>query len=669
MDENQEQFISWIAAKLQATDETDLQKKLKSLGDAGIKQAYDQFLQEGVQSKADGGKLDYIRKLQAGGRTGMQALPTQDSVYTSPIKGDRVTDADVKKMAAAGMDFGTKQNYGAWLDTWGSQPSLQQNVASQAVMPPAKMIRRYNQQLRSWETIPAQQVMMEPNSVQVGQPGAWGKWDTSQYKQQITPQDTIGMPQQVRQNVQSAWNMQKHEEGGTIQTLEQRLEYVKCLQQFKKGGKMADCGCGGKLNLQKAQDGAKLQPSFKGKAVGGLNPKKVIMGQGVDGVMGGKPTLKRQLGGTIDRQTNDQTNTQQGLPSKQNGGVPQQPTPEQILDQKVDMKANSILNKKKGVGDALTPMNILMAQLQPKQIKAKPEKRITLMTKDDVVFGVEKKQKGGLVQGGTSSVKKFQAMLNKHGFSLAEDGAWGKATQQAYEQYLAMQSNENMGDHSKLPSLSEPTKQSNNKTTPPIPMQYTTQKAAFPGIASSVSPEHTPQIPQSGVVIDKRTGKGYIIKDGTTRSFPVLTGANVEGNKNDRPENVLTSMPFEERSTPVGYYNMTNDLSTFNKLRYNGKGMNMTPISAYGQTAPEAVDLQIHKTSNANQRDALYNTGSINSYASNGCINCRKEDIENVMNTFPNGDTILVADSKSNKYRTMMKELDRRVMSKALAKK
>lgn len=397
MDENQEQFISWIAAKLQATDETDLQKKLKSLGDQGIKQAYDQFLQEGVQSKQDGGRLDYIKKLQMGGKTKMQ-MPvqqaTQDSIYFSPIKNERVSDNDVKKMASAGMDFGTKQNYGAWLDTWGTQPSMDQGVVNQSTLPPAKMIRRYNQALKSWETIPAQQVMQEPNTVQVGQPGAWGNWDTSQYKQQITPQDTIGMAPAVRQNVQSAWNMQKvkHEEGGTIKSIDQRLEYVKCLQEFKKGGKIADCGCGGKLNLQKAQDGTKLQPSFKGKAVGGLNPKKVIMGQGVDGVMGGKPTLKRQLGGTIDKQTNDQTNTQQGLPSKQNGGVQQQPTPEQILDQKVDMKANSILNKKKGVGDALRPMDILMAQLQPKQIKAKPEKTITLMSKSDVIYGIERKK-------------------------------------------------------------------------------------------------------------------------------------------------------------------------------------------------------------------------------------------------------------------------------------
>lgn len=50
---------------------------------------------------------------------------------------------------------------------------------------------------------------------------------------------------------------------------------------------------------------------------------------------------------------------------------------------------------------------------------------------------VEYKQKGGLLKGGTKAVKDYQAMLNSYGANLKEDGAWGMATQKAYEDYLS----------------------------------------------------------------------------------------------------------------------------------------------------------------------------------------------------------------------------------------
>lgn len=68
--ENQEQFIAWLSEKLQAADETDLQNKLKSLGEEGIKQAYEVFMKESdgaanqVQAAKLGAKLKHLACLQ-----------------------------------------------------------------------------------------------------------------------------------------------------------------------------------------------------------------------------------------------------------------------------------------------------------------------------------------------------------------------------------------------------------------------------------------------------------------------------------------------------------------------------------------------------------------------------------------------------------------------------
>lgn len=88
MDDNkQQEFVSWLSDKLQAKDQNDLQKKLQTLGDDGIKKAYDQFMDEsqdsednggqdqdpdsGVQSNKAGGQLQYIKCLQAFAKGGM----------------------------------------------------------------------------------------------------------------------------------------------------------------------------------------------------------------------------------------------------------------------------------------------------------------------------------------------------------------------------------------------------------------------------------------------------------------------------------------------------------------------------------------------------------------------------------------------------------------------
>ena len=86
MDEKQQQeFIGWLGDKLQAKDQGDLQKKLQTLGDDGIRKAYDQFVSEksdaednqeeaednGIQTSKDGGKLQYIKCLKAFAKGGI----------------------------------------------------------------------------------------------------------------------------------------------------------------------------------------------------------------------------------------------------------------------------------------------------------------------------------------------------------------------------------------------------------------------------------------------------------------------------------------------------------------------------------------------------------------------------------------------------------------------
>lgn len=76
----QQQFVSWLAQKLQAKDEQDLKGKVQQLGQDGIKQAYQAFMQEQQQgaqqvpSQADGGKLEYLRCLKAYKKGGAMAM-------------------------------------------------------------------------------------------------------------------------------------------------------------------------------------------------------------------------------------------------------------------------------------------------------------------------------------------------------------------------------------------------------------------------------------------------------------------------------------------------------------------------------------------------------------------------------------------------------------------
>lgn len=157
---------------------------------------------------------------------------------------------------------------------------------------------------------------------------------------------------------------------------------------------------------------------------------------------------------------------------------------------------------------------------------------------------------------------------------------------------------------------------------------------------------------ESGVIVDKRSGKAYIMKGGQpVSSMNVLTGENVEGNKNNVPLKTMKENSMF-KNTPVGSYKMVpkNDI-------YGLPGMALQPIEAFGQEAPQASGIAMHRTypGDAERRNKLY--GSTTPYGSYGCVNMPDGSIKCVNHTFPEGDTSVVIDSKMPQYKALANSL------------
>jgi len=158
---------------------------------------------------------------------------------------------------------------------------------------------------------------------------------------------------------------------------------------------------------------------------------------------------------------------------------------------------------------------------------------------------------------------------------------------------------------------------------------------------------------ESGVIIDKGTNTGHIIKGNKiVNSFPVLTGQSRDSNENTKDLNYLESHP-EERATPIGSYQMRPSNI------YGNAGFNLDPISAYGDAAPKAKNIAEHVTypGEFQKRNALYNQPADKRNASYGCINCKKPDIDRIASTFPSGDTTLIIDSRKNQDKKLLSKM------------
>ena len=207
-EKEQQEFISWLSDQLQATDQKDFESKLQQLGEDGIKDAHIKFKQAKVKQYMSGGSLEKIKELNEFKRkvtlnqTGGKIQPT----YTSPL-GQTVTDKDLLAYKKQGLDFGTKESMGQWLDSWGNNTAPEQAL----VAPPTqtRTIQRFNQNLMAPEKVSINTIMREPNSVTVGSAGGISNWDLGQFKKHVTPADTVGQPAVIRQTIQEAWNKLK----------------------------------------------------------------------------------------------------------------------------------------------------------------------------------------------------------------------------------------------------------------------------------------------------------------------------------------------------------------------------------------------------------------------------------------------------------------------------
>lgn len=183
------------------------------------------------------------------------------------------------------------------------------------------------------------------------------------------------------------------------------------------------------------------------------------------------------------------------------------------------------------------------------------------------------------------------------------------------------------------------------------------------------------KIPQSGIVVDKRTNIGYAMgDDGKTRTFNVLTGQVVDLNKDYSYDQVAKNPKL--RGTPAGYYLLQKELTKIkgdnddkhykNKIRY------LKPISAFGEKVNSSSDLAFHRlySDNAydsndkefNRRKALLNQSDANKRcASWGCTNVDDYTYDNVNKMFPKQDTLMVIDSKRPKDLALLNQTKKRM--------
>ena len=158
---------------------------------------------------------------------------------------------------------------------------------------------------------------------------------------------------------------------------------------------------------------------------------------------------------------------------------------------------------------------------------------------------------------------------------------------------------------------------------------------------------------ESGFIVDKGTNTGYIMKNNKpVKSFPVLTGKNSKGNDNTKSVDWMEQHPNEAdqyRATPTGSYMMN---PTF---VYGNKGFGLNPIQAFNQLAPSSSNIYAHTTYDPQTRDKFYNMSPRDRDVSYGGVNCQKPNINELVNSFPHGDTAMIIDSRNQKDMDFLK--------------
>lgn len=179
------------------------------------------------------------------------------------------------------------------------------------------------------------------------------------------------------------------------------------------------------------------------------------------------------------------------------------------------------------------------------------------------------------------------------------------------------------------------------------------------------------KLPQSGVVVDKRTNQAYYAGDkGQTGTFPVLTGQNPNANSNPHNLDYLSKHP-EARATPRGYYMMNKAAAAMPKFvakEYENKVRNIDGIPAFGFPAPTAADLAAHWTFGKHEdpkeyarREKLYQCPPGKRWTSYGCVNMQASSFDAMNEAIPDPDTLMVLDSKYAADQALLKEMQSRM--------
>ena len=182
------------------------------------------------------------------------------------------------------------------------------------------------------------------------------------------------------------------------------------------------------------------------------------------------------------------------------------------------------------------------------------------------------------------------------------------------------------------------------------------------------------QIPQSGMVVDKRTNQAYYFGDkGETGNFPVLTGQKPNVNENTYNLDYLSKHP-EGRGTPTGYYMMNTPGAAMHpsiSKEYDGRVRNLNPISAFGVPAPKSKDIAAHWTygfhddpKEYKRREKLYDCPPGSRWTTYGCVNMQSSSFDELSKAIPTSDTMMVLDSKNYADKVLLDKAKGRMIKK-----
>ncbi len=255
-----DEFVSWLADQLKVSSHEELQEKLKQMGPDGIKKAYEQFQEmkqkggangqqeegddEQAQSMKQGGKLDYIKCLQAFKRGGA--------------------------MEAKKCGCGTKMQAGG--------PVMQKDNVSYVkpvIQPPTAtegmngsqyegMLKRLSPQLYNKMITQRDSVNNSPISLAYNRYGVMG----AEGGRSLTPQDSKKLDQYYFDGT----------EGPSAFPAADKLNFVKHLQQTYGGNVIKNAKGGKTKSMQDGgqPEGQDVESSKKGGEVGKKEKKQMV---------------------------------------------------------------------------------------------------------------------------------------------------------------------------------------------------------------------------------------------------------------------------------------------------------------------------------------------------------------------------------------------------------